>query len=436
MAPTETTTVAVSGAGPAGIMLGLLLARAGVDVTVCEKHADFLRDFRGDTVHPSTLEILDELGLGTEMARLPQRRIDRLRVGTAEEAFVDVDLGDLPSPHPYLAMVPQWDFLGMLAEHARRYPTFRLHTETESTGLLREDGAVRGLRCTSPEGRRDIRAVLTIAADGRNSPLRAAAGLVPTELGAPMDVLWLRLSRSTDDPEGLAGGIGRGAMAAAIDRGDYWQIAYLIPKGGYARMRARPVEHLRDGLRDALPFLSDRVAEVGSWEEVAFLNVGLDRLSRWYRPGLLCLGDAAHTMTPVGGVGINLAVQDAVAAANLLSAPLRRAQEDPDRFTRTLNPGFLARVQRRRQWPTVGTQALQRAVQRQVISRALSGDPELPAFSPPVRALAGTRAWSRLVGRVLMLGLRPEHVQTPQRSAGGAGGAGSAGGGVAMPPPP
>ncbi|TQN32975.1 2-polyprenyl-6-methoxyphenol hydroxylase-like FAD-dependent oxidoreductase [Haloactinospora alba] len=414
MAPTETTTVAVSGGGPAGITLGLLLARAGVDVTVCEKHADFLRDFRGDTVHPSTLEILDELGLGAEMARLPQRRIDRLRVGTAEEPFVDVDLGDLPSPHPYLAMVPQWDFLGMLAEHARRYPTFRLRTETESTGLLRDNGAVRGLRCTGPEGRHHIRAVLTVAADGRDSPLRSAAGLVPTELGAPMDVLWLRLSRSADDPEGLAGGIGRGAMAAAIDRGDYWQIAYLIPKGGYAHMRARPVEHLHDGLREALPFLGDRVAEVGGWDEVAFLNVGLDRLSRWYRPGLLCLGDAAHTMTPVGGVGINLAVQDAVAAANLLAAPLRRAQEDPDRFTRTLNPELLARVQRRRQWPTVGTQALQRAVQRQVISRALSGAPDLPAFSPPVRALAGTRAWSRFIGRVLMLGLRPEHVETPQ----------------------
>ncbi|MBV2363801.1 FAD-dependent oxidoreductase [Streptomonospora nanhaiensis] len=418
MSHTENTTVAIAGGGPAGIMLGLLLARAGVDATVLEKHADFLRDFRGDTVHPSTLQVLDELGLAEDLERRPHRKVTTITAARGGRAIIDADLDELPGRYRHIAMMPQWDFLDMLADHARTYPGFRLLMNTEATGLIEQDGAVRGLRYRrrDPEGGEPgpelpLRAVLTVAADGRDSRVRDAAGMVPAELGAPMDVLWLRVRRAPAGESGLNGSLGEGRMAVAIDRGDYWQVAYLIPKGGYDQVRAGAIRDFQDSLLELLPFLGeDAVREVDDWSQVAFLNVSSGRLRRWYRPGMLAIGDAAHTMTPVGGVGINLAVQDAVATANLLARPLLEAQSDPDRYAKTLNPELLAQVQRRRWMPTVGTQAIQQLLQRQVIGRVLSGSERLPL---PLRLAAGTHAWSQLVARVMATGLRPEHVRPP-----------------------
>lgn len=416
----STTTCAIVGGGPAGIMLGLLLARAGVHVTVLEKHGDFLRDFRGDTVHPSTLTLLDELGLLREFDALPHRDVEQIGIEVSGQQLVGVRLADVPGPHKRVALVPQWDFLNLLAEHAKRYPTFRLLLRSPVHGLVRENGAVRGVRYRDADGEHELRAVLTVAADGRRSVLREAAGLVPIDLGAPMDVLWLRLPRVAGDPHGLVGRIGERGMSVGIDRGDYWQVAYLVRKGGHAEMRRRGLAPLREGLAELLPFLADRAAALDSWDQVAFLEVGLDRLPRWSVPGLLCVGDAAHTMSPIGGVGINLAIQDAVAAANLLADPLYRAQADPERFTRTFNPALVERVQRRRELPTRGTQLVQRVIQRQLIERALDGRVALP---PAAARLLSDGAWSRVAGRVLgatlgrtmMYGLRPEHVRTPER---------------------
>lgn len=417
MPEAQTTTCAISGGGPAGMMLGLLLSRAGVWTTVLEKHGDFLRDFRGDTVHPSTLRLMDELGLIDELESVPHRKLTTLRIGTRTRPLVDADLSRFTRwRYRHIAMIPQWDFLTLLAERAQRYPTFRLLMEAEVLGPVEEDGAVRGLRYRDASGEHELRAVLTVAADGRRSDLRRAARMVPTELGAPMDVLWLRVSRRDGDGSGLGGYIGRGEMAATIDRGDYWQIAFLIPKGSYEHVRVRGLQSLRDRLAGLVPFLGDRVREIDDWDKVAFLEVGLDRLSRWDRPGLLAIGDAAHTMSPIGGVGINLAVQDAVATANLLAEPLYRAQADPARFDRTFNPGLVRRVQRRRAVPTIGTQAVQRIIQRRIIDQALeNAEPRLPAILETAR---GRRLLSQVMARIMVYGLLPEHVRTPERRAG------------------
>ncbi|GLW98542.1 FAD-dependent oxidoreductase [Microtetraspora sp. NBRC 16547] len=417
MPESETTTCAISGGGPAGVMLGLLLARAGVQVTVLEKHGDFLRDFRGDTVHPSTLQVLDELGLVDDLERIPHRNLTTLRMSTLTRTLVDADLQWFPSTRKYrhIAMIPQWDFLTLLVEHARRYPAFRLLMNAETLGPIEHGGAIRGLRYRDAHGEHDLRAVLTVAADGRRSDLRRAAGMIPVDFGAPMDVLWLRISRRPDDEgNGLTGHIGKGEMAVAIDRGDYWQIAFLIPKGTYQRIREQGLEEFRPRLARLLPFLADRVDEIDDWGTVAFLSVGVNRLSRWDRPGLLAIGDAAHTMSPIGGVGINLAVQDAVATANLLAEPLHRAQADPDRFRKTFNPRLVQRVQRRRTIPTAGTQYVQLLAQRKLVGRVLGGkEPQLPAILSGER---GRRLMSQILMRIMMYGILPEHVRTPDRA--------------------
>ncbi|WP_214409036.1 FAD-dependent oxidoreductase [Sphaerisporangium fuscum] len=396
------TTCVIAGGGPAGAVLALLLARAGVEVTLLEKHADFLRDFRGDTIHPSTQEVLDELGLAEEFLALPHRKAYELDMWLDDGRVVEIaSLRELKSKFPYIAFVPQWDFLQLIVAAAGRYPGFRLVMEAEVTGVIREGNAVRGVRYRDAEGEHELRATLTVGADGRHSDVRRAAGLVPVEFGAPMDVLWFRLPREHGDSEETFLRVSSGRMMVAINRETYWQLAYVIPKGGYDRLRSRGIETLRASVGELLPFLAGRAAEL-AFERTSVLQVALNRLRRWHRPGLLLIGDAAHAMSPVFGVGINLAVQDAVAAANLLTGPLL-AGEVPE--------SLLRRLQRRRMIPTVVTQLAQRVVQDRLIRPALTGAapsvrfPVSPAQIPVVRDLA-----RRFIG----FGVLPEHVRTPE----------------------
>jgi 2-polyprenyl-6-methoxyphenol hydroxylase-like FAD-dependent oxidoreductase len=395
------TTCVIAGCGPAGAMLGLLLARAGVEVVVLEKHADFFRDFRGDTVHASTLRILDELDLIDEFERLPQQRTTHIDLMTDDGTTPMGDFSELPGKFHYLSMVPQWDFLSFLTGEAARYPGFALHREVEVVGLVEDDDAVvRGVRCRTAAGEQVIHADLVVAADGRHSATRAAAGLVATEYGSPLDVLWYRVPRATDDPSGTFLRVAPGALLPMIDRRTYWQGAYTMPKGGFAELRARGIEEFRSTLRACLPFLGDRVQHV-TWDGVGFLEVRVNRLDRWSRPGLLCIGDAAHAMSPIGGVGINLAIQDAVAAANLLAGPL---------LDRRVRPADLRAVQRRRELPTRVTQRLQLGMQRTMIGSLRAGRARTPV---PMRLAASLPPVRRLVSRFLALGVRNESVRTP-----------------------
>ncbi|MGY1631291.1 FAD-dependent oxidoreductase [Geodermatophilus sp. SYSU D01186] len=405
----ESVTCCIAGGGPAGMVLGLLLARQGVDVVVLEKHGDFLRDFRGDTVHPSTLRLLDELGLADEFLRLPHQEVTRLGVTTDDGTFVLADFGRLPGRFPFVAFVPQWDLLDFLADRARELPSFGLRMDAEVVGLLVEDGAVRGVRYRTPDGaEHEVRATLTVAADGRHSTVRAAAGLRLREFGAPMDVLWTRLPKLPGDggPQfGGAGRVTRGRLLILLDRGDYWQSAYLVPKGGYARLQAAGFESFRADLARLLPAMPAAVAALGGWDDVRVLTVRVDRLRRWHRPGLLIVGDAAHAMSPIGGVGINLAVQDAAAAARLLAGPLRSG---------AVRPRDLARVRRRRLLPTVVTQFLQRQIQTRFLSRVLAGD---RAVGTPrvLRVLARHPVLQGLPARVIGIGVLPEHAPAAAR---------------------
>ncbi|AQZ64511.1 hypothetical protein BKM31_26360 [[Actinomadura] parvosata subsp. kistnae] len=389
----------IAGGGPAGAMLALLLARSGVEVTLLEKHGDFLRDFRGDTIHPSTLQVLDELGLVREFLKLPHRKAYDLNLVTDGGDVRIATLRRLPGAYRYIAFVPQWDFLDLITSAAGRYPGFRLLMNAEAYDLIREGGAVRGLRYRDPSGEHEIRAALTVAADGRHSVLRGRAGLVPRDLGAPMDVVWFRLPREAGDRDDTFLRISPGHMMVAINRESYWQLAYLILKGGYDEMAARGIDALRRPVATLLPWLTDRLQGLGSYDDVSVLTVTINRLRRWHRPGFLCVGDAAHAMSPVFGVGINLAVQDAVAAANLLAAPLRAGAPIPE--------ATLHRLQRRRMPPTVVTQTAQRVVQSLVIGPALRRRID-PSRLP--RDLTRIPLLNRVAPRFVGHGVRPEHV--------------------------
>jgi 2-polyprenyl-6-methoxyphenol hydroxylase-like FAD-dependent oxidoreductase len=400
----------VAGGGPAGMMLGLLLARAGVSVLVLEKHADFLRDFRGDTIHPSTLELMHELGLLEEFLRLPHQEVPCLVAQFGDVRVPVADFTALRTRCKFIAMMPQWDFLDFLARQAARYPTFQLEMRAEASGLIEEAGRVTGVRATTPGGPLEVRADLVVAADGRSSVLRERAGLHVEDLGAPMDVLWFRLPRRERDPQTSMGRFDVGRIFVLLNRGEHWQCGYVIPKGSAEEIRRGGLDAFRASVVGLVPWASDRIAEIRGWDDVKLLTVKVDRLRQWYRPGLLCIGDAAHAMSPVGGVGINLAIQDAVAAANLLWKPLRDGG---------LTPDHLRRVQRRREWPTRLTQALQLVVQRRIITRVLGrGDGRL---APPrlVRLLGRFAVLRRLPARLVGVGVRAEHVRTPAVPAGG-----------------
>ncbi|MGK8512527.1 FAD-dependent oxidoreductase [Nocardia asiatica] len=400
----ERTTCLVVGGGPAGMFLGLLLARAGVAVTVLEKHKDFLRDFRGDTVHPTTLDLLDELGLGAEFAKLPARKVDQVQLPIAGGLQTLATLKHLPGKHKYVAMVPQWDLLDLLARAAAAEPTFRLRMNTEATDLIWLDGRVGGVAYRTVEGATgSIEADLTVACDGRGSLLRSAAGLPTRTWPTPMDVWWFRLPRTEIDPAGALPIVTARRAALLLDRGDYWQCATLIAKGADESARRGPVQDIMRGLAEAAPWLHDRVDALSSWTEVKLLEVKLDRLTKWYTNGLLCLGDAAHAMSPAGGVGINLAVQDAVAAARILAPPL---------LSGTLGTRDLALVQRRRSFPTVVTQGIQRLLHAIAIAPALDGRIDIanaPRAPLPIRISRRIPVLRSIPPFLLARGVLPEH---------------------------
>jgi len=383
------------------MMLGYLLARAGIEVMVLEKHADFLRDFRGDTIHPSTLEVMHELDVLEEFLKRPHQEIPRARARIGCEEVVLGDMAYLRTQCRFMALMPQWDFLDFLAEQGRRYPTFHLRMQTEVTELIEEQGQIVGIRGNTPAGPVEVRADLVVGADGRNSVVRDHSGLTVEEVGAPMDVLWMRLSRRDGDPDLIAYS-DRGRALVMLDRGNYWQCGFSVPKGTAEEMQAKGIEEFRAGITQLAPFLLDRVTELRDWNDVKLLTVRVDRLRHWYRTGLLCIGDAAHAMSPVGGVGINLAIQDAVAAANVLAEPLRKG---------TVSTRDLAKIQRRREFPTRITQRVQALIRQQVGgSLDVSGPRRLSWI---VRLLERTTLLRRIRTRFIGVGIRPEHVKTP-----------------------
>jgi 2-polyprenyl-6-methoxyphenol hydroxylase-like FAD-dependent oxidoreductase len=400
------TKCCIVGGGPAGMMLAFLLARAGVDAVVLEKHRDFLRDFRGDTIHPSTMQLMHELGLLEEFLKRPHNEVRELEGQIGDARIIIADFTHLPTRSKFIAFMPQWDFLDFVDEQARRYPTFHLRMETEGLDLIEERGTVVGVRARNHGGSVEIRADLVVGTDGRHSTMRARAGLQVDDIGAPMDVLWMRISRRESDPGQTFGHTRGGRFLIALERGDYWQLAFVIRKGSFAEIRQRGIEAFHRDIAMLAPYLSDRVDEIGNWDKVSLLSVAVDRLRSWCCPGLLCIGDSAHAMSPVGGVGINLAIQDAVAAANILAPRLREGRVDLE---------TLREVQRRREFPTRATQWLQVLIQNRFIGAVLSNRPiRLPLF---VRLLQRWPILRRLPARVIGMGFRPEHVRTPEMAA-------------------
>jgi 2-polyprenyl-6-methoxyphenol hydroxylase-like FAD-dependent oxidoreductase len=401
------TKCCIAGGGPAGMMLGFLLARAGVDVVVLEKHADFFRDFRGDTIHPSTLELMHELGLLGEFLKVPHQKVEKLSGRIGNDRVVMADFSHLPTHCKFIALMPQWDFLNFLAAHGKRYKTFDLRMQAEATGLIEEGGRVVGLRANAADGTLTIRADLVVGCDGRHSTVREQAGFKSDDYGAPMDVLWFRLTKKATDETDTFGHIEAGRLMVMLDRGDYWQCAYVIPKGGIERVQAEGLAAFRARVVEMSPYLADRAGELKSWDDIKLLSVAVDRLPQWWRPGFICIGDAAHAMSPIGGVGVNLAVQDAVAAANQLAAPLKAgAVTDDD----------LRAIERRRTFPVRFTQRLQLAVQNRIVSRVLTTQ-VTPKPPWPVKLLTWMPWLRRFPARLIGIGVRPEHIRTPDMLA-------------------
>jgi 2-polyprenyl-6-methoxyphenol hydroxylase-like FAD-dependent oxidoreductase len=398
-----TTRCCIAGGGPAGMMLGFLLARMGLDVLILEKHADFLRDFRGDTIHPSTLQLMHELGILDDFLKRPHQEVLGISGQVGRETAAIGDFTHLPTHCKFLALMPQWDFLDFVKQHAERYPGFHLKMQAEVTDLIEENGTVVGVRAKTPNGPIEIRATLTIGADGRKSTVRERAGLKVIDLGAPMDVLWMRFSRRPTDREQTFGHIDAGKIFVMINREEYWQCAFVIAKGEAEAIRQKGLASFRNELAAFEPSLSDRVEELRDWKDVNVLTVAVDRLSQWSRPGLLCIGDAAHAMSPIGGVGINLAIQDAVATANILGETLLK---------RVPSESELQAVQQRRNFPTRATQQLQITIQNRVIRKVLGSSKPL-TIPWPVKLLDRWPILRRIPARVIGVGFRPEHVKTP-----------------------
>jgi 2-polyprenyl-6-methoxyphenol hydroxylase-like FAD-dependent oxidoreductase len=386
------------------MVFGFLLARAGIEVLVLEKHADFFRDFRGDTIHPSTFELMYELGLLDDFLRVPHQQL--LQIAAAVDDFT-VTVGDfshLPVHCKFVGLMPQWDFLNFIAEKAKAYPQFHLQMESEVTDLLIENNRVTGVRAKTRDGSREFRAALTVGADGRHSIVRAKAGLEVLDLGAPIDVLWMRISRLPTDPEQTLGRFRAGKLLVTLNRGDYWQCAYVIPKDGFAAIQKNGLPAFRRDLETVAPFLHGRTAELKDWSDIKLLSVAVDRLRHWSRSGLLCIGDSAHAMSPIGGVGINLAIQDAVAAANILVPILSAgASADP----------HLQKVQTRREFPTRMTQAVQIFAHKRFIGPALATKAPLKRLPLPLFLLKHFPILRRIPARMVGLGFRPEHIHTP-----------------------
>jgi 2-polyprenyl-6-methoxyphenol hydroxylase-like FAD-dependent oxidoreductase len=393
----------VAGGGPAGMMLGFLLGRAGVKTVVLEKHADFLRDFRGDTVHPSTLKIMQELGLIDEFLRLPHSEIRAFAAEIGESRVRIADFARVRTPFKFIALMPQWDFLNFLADKGRRFPALKVMMSAEVTGLTGNGDRVTGVTAVTQEGPLEIRADLVVGCDGRSSTVRAASGLIVQDLGSPIDVLWFRLSKKAGDPEQVLGRLGVDKMIVTIDRTDYWQCAYVIGKGGIDRVHAAGLAAFKAAVADGARFLSDRLDELTSFDEIKLLSVTVDRLTTWSKPGLLCIGDAAHAMSPVGGVGINLAIQDAVATANLLAAKLKAG---------VLEDGDLDAVRRRRLFPAKVLQAVQVAIHNRVLKPTVSGAKRRVTVPWPLKVLDATPWLRRWPAQFLGVGVRPEHVRS------------------------
>jgi 2-polyprenyl-6-methoxyphenol hydroxylase-like FAD-dependent oxidoreductase len=395
------TQCCIAGGGPAGLMLGYLLARAGVETVVLEKHADFLRDFRGDTIHPSTMQVMHELGLLEAFLRLPHQKVRTLYGQFGQHRIRVADLSHLPVQAPYVAMMPQWDFLNFMAEEAKGFRSFKLMMQGKAQTLIEDGGRIRGVRARTAEGSLEVRADIVIAADGRHSQLRDQSGLPLEDIGAPMDVMWFRLPREPVDTDETQGRFHAGHIFVMLNRGEYWQCAFVIPKGANETIRAGGLEAFRRSVGKLVPFDAARADAIASFDDVKLLTVQINRLKQWWRPGFLCIGDAAHAMSPVGGVGVNLAVQDAVAAANVLAPAFK---------SRGAQPEDLAAVQRRREWPTKVTQRLQVVMQNNIIAPTLAAHGEV---RPPLALRLVTRLpmLSRIPARLIGLGVRPEHVR-------------------------